>query len=403
MSLVTKLKNNIIGALALTACDVDYSVRPLPSYPEPPQYGQVVLPTSETPRPGSFSGLAFAISNLYAGKNFPGALGYDPTFDYAADGLYLKNLATGQVRSLLKSKQNGYVGQIIDQSIRPDGKQIAIAYDPKRFDLTTQDYLDNTPETLFILNEDGTKEPIPIDPKYTSFAFHANDNGKDYPTECCALQWSPDGKMLAITVDERDQQFGYHSSVLLYDPQQKEFVKELPINLFETGAGTVVWNPNGREFVVELSPTTNHPTGNWMDSDLYRLNVETGTLEGIATTQGVSEESPAFSSDGTFAYLSRAVDPQKHLSQITYDPNPQIVLQSHGVTQTLSAADTHLYFVYPQFHFSPDGSELGFIATPGLDDFTWVEGVYTINTDGTDLQKRSDSTIEGRVWGFDWK
>lgn len=200
--------------------------------------------------------------------------------------VYVMDVATpSQARRIVEGEENADFEELhlLSPSIAwsPDGQRIALAVKSEGRDV------------IYLIDVDeGDREKIEIDMD----AIYSVD-------------WSPDGTRLAFQGIRGD-----HSDIYVYDLQSGDL-----INATEDVFSDVepVWGPDSRT-IYFLSDRQDHPARrvrssdiriwnyNYLERDLYSLDIESGEFRRLTKTEGVRESSPTPIGGGRLLYVSDA-------------------------------------------------------------------------------------------------
>jgi TolB protein len=221
-------------------------------------------------------------------------------------------------------------------------------------------YLSNLPSDVFLLDIDSN----------STLRLTAND------TEDVMAQWSPDGMQIAFS-SERTGNFEVY--VMAADGSQSRNVTRFGGDDFLND-----WSPDGRSLLF-----SSFRAGN---SDIYRVGIDGGETTAL-TTSLESEGDAVFSPNSS------------HIAFIRGYPSGQLMLMhsdgSHVVT-LVDELDVSTD-VGGDLAWSPDGTQIAFIAETAMIRGAIPSEIYVINADGTDLRQLTDNgnVNLGPVWSPD--
>ena len=161
--------------------------------------------------------------------------------------------------------------------------------------------------TLYIADADGRNKQL----------LTSRPDTSDYDP-----QWSPDGRFIAYSTSSHDSANNWVINVMLMDTQTQIRQVLTSTNIFREHM--LSWSPDGSQIALVLYSADRR------NSDLFSLNVQSGAIHNLASTEG-NDEYPVWSPDGRYIVFVGGSSPRGLYVLDTTTGQPSMIYSQSGV------------------------------------------------------------------------
>ncbi len=200
--------------------------------------------------------------------------------------------------------------------------------------------------------------------------------------------WSRDGRKIAYSKDPRYGGRGnYDIHILDIESGIETNIRESPYSHDNVSD----WGLNGNSLLISSDDTTDNTSA---DDELYLLNLDDNSSLTRLTNNEVRDITARFSPDGSKIVYSSYTGTDWDL----------FVMDNDGSNKRNLTNDDKLFNAWPAW--SPDGTKIVFSASdgPGVGGALSILNIYTINVDGSGLQKLTTASAGDQINNApDWR